>query len=116
MVLKNNSTKIIGILETSILPNQTEECPAGYENNPVIKKYIKDGVLSVVKEDEKESKDVSVNHDEAKSTENTDGEKNLEDMSEEELIRYAAERNIDLGKASSKEGILKKIQEAAKVE
>ena len=113
MVLKNNSTKIIGILITTILPGQTEPCPAGYENNPVIEKYIKDKVLSIVKEDEK---DVSVNHDEAKPTENTDVEKNLEGMSEEELIRYAAARNIDLGKASSKEGILKKIQEAAKGE
>jgi hypothetical protein len=36
----------------------------------------------------------------------------LEDMNVEELKAYAEEHGIDIGKATSQEGILKKIQEA----
>lgn len=56
MVLKNNSKKVIGIGEVSILPGETEECPQGYENNPIVKKYIFDGTFSVVKETKKSQK------------------------------------------------------------
>ncbi len=38
--------------------------------------------------------------------------KSLEDMTVEELTAYAAEKQIDIGKATSKEGILGKIREA----
>jgi hypothetical protein len=37
----------------------------------------------------------------------------LETYSVEELIKFAEDNGIDIGKATSKEGILKKIQEAA---
>lgn len=40
----------------------------------------------------------------------------LEDMTIEELQAYAEEKGIDLGKATSQEGILKKILEAEEVE
>jgi len=40
-------------------------------------------------------------------------EVNLEEMTAEELKAYAEENGIDIGKATSQEGILKKIQEAA---
>lgn len=40
-------------------------------------------------------------------------EKNLEEMTVEELKVYAEEHGIDLGRSTSHEGILKKIQEAA---
>lgn len=36
----------------------------------------------------------------------------LEEMTAEELKAYAEENGIDIGKATSQEGILKKIQEA----
>jgi len=39
-------------------------------------------------------------------------EVNLEEMTAEELKAYAEENGIDIGKATSQEGILKKIQEA----
>lgn len=110
MLLKNNSTKIIGISETSILPRQTEECPKGYEKNPVIKKYIENGTLSVIPDDKMSA---SSNATEKETADTAEEKTNLEDMSEEELIRYAAQHNIDIGKASSKEGIIKKIQDAA---
>lgn len=37
-------------------------------------------------------------------------------MSIDELKAYAAERNIDIGKATTEEGIIKKIEEAEKAE
>lgn len=40
----------------------------------------------------------------------------LENMTIEELQAYAEEKEIDLGKATSQEGILKKILEAEEVE
>lgn len=40
----------------------------------------------------------------------------FEGMSVDELKAYAAERNIDLGKATTEEGIIKKIEEAEKAE
>lgn len=41
-----------------------------------------------------------------------DQEKNLEKMTVDELKAYAEENGINLGKSSSQDGILKKIQEA----
>jgi len=55
MVLKNNSSKIIGIGETSFLPGESAECPEGYTKNPVVQKYIKAGVFSEVKSEKKGS-------------------------------------------------------------
>lgn len=43
-------------------------------------------------------------------------EKNIEEMSIDELMAYAQEKGIDIGKSTSQEGILKKIQDAEKVE
>ncbi|MEK4425873.1 hypothetical protein [Solibacillus sp. FSL K6-1523] len=40
----------------------------------------------------------------------------FEGMSMDELKNYAAERNIDIGKATTEEGIIKKIEEAQKTE
>lgn len=40
-----------------------------------------------------------------------DKEKSLEEMSVDELIAYAGEHTIDIGKASSQSGILKKIED-----
>ena len=49
MLVKNNSSKIVGISETSILPGDTAKVPNGYEKNPVVLKYIKNETFSVVK-------------------------------------------------------------------
>lgn len=48
MLVKNNSSKIIGIQETSILPGDTGKVPEGYEKNPIVLKYIADGTFSIV--------------------------------------------------------------------
>ncbi len=48
MLVRNNSSKIVGINETSILPGTTEKVPDGYEKNPVVLKYIDNGTFSVV--------------------------------------------------------------------
>lgn len=75
MVVKNNSSKIIGVGETSILPGATEKIPAGYEKNPVIRKYITNGTFSVVKP-EKSSKKAQNDPEEEKGTlENENGQK-----------------------------------------
>ena len=46
MYLKNESTKIIGIGNVDILPGEMAECPEGYENNPVIRRYIQNGTFT----------------------------------------------------------------------
>lgn len=38
--------------------------------------------------------------------------KNIDDMNAEELIWYAEKNNIDIGRSTSKSGILKKIKES----
>ena len=48
MLVRNNSSKIIGINETSILPGDTQKVPEGYEKNPVVLKYIANGTFAVV--------------------------------------------------------------------
>ena len=49
MLVRNKSSKIIGINETSILPGDTQKVPEGYEKNPVVLKYIANGTFAVVK-------------------------------------------------------------------
>lgn len=39
-------------------------------------------------------------------------EKNIDNMSVEELVRYAEEHNIDMGKATTQSGIIEKIKAA----
>lgn len=104
MKIKNNSNKIIGIGEQSVLPGETAECPKNYENNPVVKKYIASGVFTRVDD---------MAGDEVKKEVPA---KALSDMTKEELLAYAAEHNIDVGNATTEAGILKKIQDAQKAE
>lgn len=105
MILKNNSSKIIGVLTTTFLPGKTEECPKGYEENPLIQQYIKEGVLS----DETSS---FSNEGDTNDAGNTSADPEFNSMTDEQLLQYAEEQNIDIVKATSREGILKKIQEA----
>ena len=75
----------------------------GETDNPTLLKWFKEHGYKV-----EEVKEV----EESSEAENgVDGEKALEDMTLEELQAYAEEKGIDLGKASSQEGILKKIKE-----
>lgn len=103
MLLKNNTGKIIGIGMESILPGETKECPPGYERNPVVYQYLNNGTFEEILPEES-------------GNENSEGkepvEKKLEDLSEEDLIKYAVNHGIDLGKATTREGILKKILES----
>ncbi|RKI90439.1 hypothetical protein D7V94_13475 [Parablautia intestinalis] len=103
MKIKNNSNKIVGMTGLSLLPGETAECPKGYENNPVIRKYITKGALAKVEDDVKTNEETR-----------TVQEKDLQDMTKEELLAYAAEHNIDIGNATTEAGILKKIQDAQK--
>lgn len=48
MLVRNKSSKIVGINETSILPGTTEKVPDGYEKNPIVLKYIANGTFTVV--------------------------------------------------------------------
>lgn len=57
MLVKNNSSKIVGISETSILPGDTAKVPNGYEKNPIVLKYIENGTFSVVKSAKSARKD-----------------------------------------------------------
>lgn len=53
MIVTNNSLKIIGVGETSILPGETAALPAGYEKNPVVLRYIARGIFSTTEPDKK---------------------------------------------------------------
>lgn len=48
MLLKNNTGKIIGIGMESILPGEIKECPVGYEKNPVVLQYVKNGTFEKI--------------------------------------------------------------------
>lgn len=53
---------------------------------------------------------------EANKKENNNAEeKQLKEMTVEELIAYASEKGIDIGKSTSQDGIIKKIQDAEKI-
>ncbi len=106
MKITNKSNKIIGMVGLSILPGETAQCPVGYENNPVIQKYIKEGIFEKAEDggtDEEESGAAKM-----------PAERALSDMTKEELTAYASEHGIDIGNATTEAGILKKIQEAQK--
>lgn len=64
-----------------------------------------------------EMEDDHVNEELVKVTGEMKKEDNpFDGMSIDELKAYAADQNIDLGKASTEEGIIKKIEEAQKTE
>jgi hypothetical protein len=42
-----SSTKIIGFGETAILPEETKEIPASYENNPILETYKDLGFIKI---------------------------------------------------------------------
>ncbi len=52
-------------------------------------------------------------YDEVPEPEEPENEFNLDEWTVEELIKFAEVNQIDIGKATSKEGILKKIADAA---
>ena len=71
MLVRNNSSKIIGINETSILPGDTQKVPDGYEKNPVVLKYIENGTFTVV-EPVKSAKKEKTKKDPAEGTKKAD--------------------------------------------
>lgn len=71
MLVKNKSSKVIGINETSILPGDTEKVPEGYEKNPIVLKYIENGTFSVV-EPAKPAKKEKVKKDTAEGAKKTE--------------------------------------------
>lgn len=75
----------------------------GETDNPTLLKWFKDHGYEV-----KETED-NVQEEQSKV-------KELKDMTVEELTEYAKKNEIDLGKATTQNGILDKIQEALKDE
>lgn len=62
-----------------------------------------------------ETPDIQLSEVEEENTEDKE-EKTLKDMTVDELKEYAEKNNIDIGKATSKSGILEKIQSVEKAE
>lgn len=79
----------------------------GETSNPILIQWFKEKGYTVV--DEESSNELD---GESKDS----GEKSLEEMDVEELMLYAQEKGIDIGKSTSQEGILKKIHDAENVE
>lgn len=101
MRILNQSAKIIGVGEESLLPGESITLPDIYVGHPVIKKYVTEGRLKILEEEG--------NFEGGKGQKQ--GEDSWNDMSIEELKLYVTENSIDVGKAKSKEEMLKKIRE-----
>lgn len=64
-----------------------------------------------------ETPDIQLSEVEEENTEDEDKEeKTFKDMTVDELKEYAEKNNVDIGKATSKSGILEKIQSVEKAE
>lgn len=78
----------------------------GYTENKRLIEWFIDKGYKVIDEDEVKS---TLINDNKQNQERVD---QLEEMTIEELMLYAEEVGVDIGKATTKEGILKKIKEA----
>lgn len=81
----------------------------GYTENKRLVEWFIDKGYKVIDEDEVKS--ILINENK-KKLERVD---QLEEMTIEELMLYAEEVGVDIGKATTKEGILKKLKEAEEV-
>lgn len=81
----------------------------GYTENKRLVEWFIDKGYKVIDEDEVKS--ILINENKQK-LERVD---QLEEMTIEELMLYAEEVGVDIGKATTKEGILKKLKEAEEV-
>ncbi len=61
-----------------------------------------------------ELEELLASHDSGGETSQDSGSRDISDMSVEELMAYAAEKQIDIGKSTSRDGILEKIKAAMK--
>lgn len=83
----------------------------GYTENKRLVEWFIDHGYKVIDQDEVKQLEVSVSND--SKDKHVD---QLEGMTAEELMLYAEEVGVDLGKATTKEGILKKLKDAEKGE
>lgn len=83
----------------------------GYTDNKRLVEWFIDHGYKVIDQDEVKQPEVNTNN----SPEDKHVDQ-LEEMTAEELMLYAEEVGVELGKATTKEGILKKIREAEKGE
>lgn len=81
----------------------------GYTENKRLVDWFIDKGYRVIDEDEVKSTSINENK---QSQERID---QLEEMTIEELMLYAEEVGVDIGKATTKDGILKKLKEAEEV-
>lgn len=136
MKIKNISGKILGVgLALTVLPGEIKELPAEYENNPVIRNYVRRGIVKLVKaqiplkQEESKQEEKSEQEEESKWDEKSEQEeeqktavevnpeeKELSDMTAEELTDYAQRHGIDIGRSTNAGSILNKILSASSVE
>lgn len=83
----------------------------GYTENKRLVEWFIDHGYKVIDQDEVKQLEVSIIND--SKDKHVD---QLEEMTVEELMLYAEEVGVDLGKATTKEGILKKLKDAEKGE
>lgn len=81
----------------------------GYTENKRLVDWFIDKGYKVIDEDEVKSTVINENK------QNQERVDQLEEMTIEELMLYAEEVGVDIGKATTKEGILKKLKEAEEV-
>ena len=81
----------------------------GYTENKRLVEWFIDKGYKVI--DEGEVKSTLIND----NNQNLERVDQLEEMTIEELMLYAEEVGVDIGKATTKEGILKKLKEAEEV-
>lgn len=81
----------------------------GYTENKRLVDWFIDKGYKVIDEDEVKSTLIN------KNKQNQQRVDQLEEMTIEELMLYSEEVGVDIGKATTKEGILKKLKEAEEV-
>lgn len=81
----------------------------GYTENKRLVEWFIDKGYKVIDEDEVKSTLINENK------QNQERVDQLEEMTIEELMLYAEEVGVNIGKATTKEGILKKLKEAEEV-
>lgn len=126
MRVKNVSEKIIGIGDATVLPGETQDVPAGYENSPVLKAYRKAKLVELYKSNtentkQKTAEQAAKDEEEAKKKAVEEAENlrlarlaSLNGITEEALASLANELGINPADCKDQADVLKKVKAALK--
>ena len=127
MKIKNIGNKIIGLGETTVLPNEIAKVPPEFEHSPILDIYVKCNLAEIIDEPAEESaegdKAVVDSGDEVEKKVTADEEWKkfrqscldaLPGISEENLGKMAKELGINPADCKNQADVLKKVKAALK--